>query len=414
MKERVITSAWVLLFLLALNGCRDSDERPLFEAAYVLDADSMYKAVQMLAQDSFAGRYAGSDGGKAARDYIVAELDSVPGLIRAGTDGWLQTVDVTAVAPLIPEQPDTDHPLANILAIVPGSDPLLSGEYIVLSAHYDHLGTSANGGIFRGATDNAGGVAIVLELARYLAAMPVKPRRSVLIAFWDAEELGLIGSRYFVANPTVALGKIRYMFSLDGWGDSLTDSMRSIAFAVGANVLPDLQRSLEKIPVRDDALRFYPLSNLLFPARSDHWPFQLEGIPAVHLTSGQLASRYHSVEDTPQAVRAQTLLNGARLVAQLLLDLGSAELEQPGVSLPGEGIYYRGDLDLLITALSILRDNPNDLDGAPETFTAAIPEYLELLSHWRDNPPPTSEAHGQFQAAYIPVLLAILGSGLVP
>jgi hypothetical protein len=113
-------------------------------------------------------------------------------------------------------------------------------------------------------------------------------------------------------------------------------------------------------------------------------------------------------------VRAQTLLNGARLVAQLLLDLGSAELEQPGVSLPGEGIYYRGDLDLLITALSILRDNPNDLDGAPETFTAAIPEYLELLSHWRDNPPTTSEAHGQFQAAYIPVLLAILGSGLVP
>ena len=105
----------------------------------------------------------------------------------------------------------------NVVAVIPGTD--LADEYVVVGAHYDHLGNSCRvppgsptDTICNGATDNATGVAAVLPIARSIAAQPTKPRRSVVLALWDSEEDGLLGSLFYVQNPLVPLaghGRLR-------------------------------------------------------------------------------------------------------------------------------------------------------------------------------------------------------------
>ena len=95
--------------------------------------------------------------------------------------------------------------MRNILGLIPGSDPELKNEYIIVGAHYDHvgLGNSSNsngpiGYIHNGADDNASGTAALLELAQAIKALPVAPKRSIILAFWDGEEINLLGSKHWL------------------------------------------------------------------------------------------------------------------------------------------------------------------------------------------------------------------------
>lgn len=106
----------------------------------------------------------------------------------------------------------------NIAAILPGSDPSLKREYVVLSAHLDHLGVGRpidGDNIYNGAMDNAAGSASLIEIAKSLAASPDKPKRSVLFLSWTGEEEGMLGSQYFVAHPTVPLSSIVAAINMD-------------------------------------------------------------------------------------------------------------------------------------------------------------------------------------------------------
>ncbi len=110
---------------------------------------------------------------------------------------------------------------ANVLGLLPGSDPQLADEYVILMAHHDHLGLAvqrdATGdNIYNGAIDNASGVATLLALAKEFALSTAKPKRSILLAAVGAEEQGLLGSKYFAAHPTVPVGKIAGLVNMDG------------------------------------------------------------------------------------------------------------------------------------------------------------------------------------------------------
>lgn len=115
---------------------------------------------------------------------------------------------------------------ANVLGLLRGSDPVLADQVVVITAHHDHLGTDPNAqgdGIYNGARDNAAGVAIALEIAEALTALPEAPRRSVLINFVGAEEQGLLGSLYYARNPTFPAGRIAANVNFDGagiWGET--------------------------------------------------------------------------------------------------------------------------------------------------------------------------------------------------
>ncbi|HEV7669686.1 MAG TPA: M20/M25/M40 family metallo-hydrolase [Thermoanaerobaculia bacterium] len=177
---------------------------------------------------------------------------------------------------------------ANVLGLLPGSDPKLKSEVVILSAHHDHLGIGEpdkdGDTIYNGAVDNASGCAQILAIARSFAALPERPRRSILFAFVAAEEQGLLGSKYYAEHPTFPAGKIAANVNFDGgniWGrttdltyiglgkSSLDGVVKDLAAAQGREVLPD------QAPDRG------------FFYRSDQFSFAKIGVPAIYLDAGR-------------------------------------------------------------------------------------------------------------------------------
>jgi hypothetical protein len=178
----------------------------------------------------------------------------------------------------------------NVVAILPGSDPKLASQYVVLSAHLDHLGIKNVPGdkkdddnIYNGALDNAAGIATMLEVARAAAAAPDKPRRSIVFLASTAEEKGLVGADYYARHPTVPIDKIVGNVDLDM---PLLLYPFTDVVAFGAN-----HSSLGKLVADSVAPMNITLSPDPMPeqgvfTRSDHYMFVKQGVPAVFFATG--------------------------------------------------------------------------------------------------------------------------------
>lgn len=176
---------------------------------------------------------------------------------------------------------------ANVLGLITGSDPELSDEVVVYTAHHDHLGIGTPGedgdAIYNGAFDNATGVAQVLAIARAIKALPEAPRRSILINLVGAEEQGLLGSEYYAANPTFPPGKIAANINYDGgniWGH--THDVTYIGLGKStideiATLIAEEQGRVVKPDQFADKGYFY---------RSDQFSFAKIGVPAMYLDTG--------------------------------------------------------------------------------------------------------------------------------
>ena len=175
-------------------------------SASITPADAA-RHVQALADDAFEGREGGTRGGRAAAAYIVDQIAPI-GYEPAGDNGSSYQLFGAG--------------LRNVLALLPGSDPELANEVVVIGAHYDHVGygTTRNsfgpfGFVHNGADDNASGVAGLIEVMEAVLRLPEPPRRSILFAFWDGEEQGLLGSRHFLrVRPQLLAGK-RLVFGVN-------------------------------------------------------------------------------------------------------------------------------------------------------------------------------------------------------
>jgi hypothetical protein len=175
---------------------------------------------------------------------------------------------------------------SNLIGIIPGSDPVLKDEYVVIAAHVDHLGigTPSNGDvIYNGAHDNASGVSILLGIARTFQRLKVQPKRSILIAVVTAEESGLLGSDYFATHPTVKQENIVANISLDmpfffhpildivpygAQHSSLSEPLTTAANYLNLEIGPD------------------PFPERVIFIRSDHFSFVKKGIPSLFIKSG--------------------------------------------------------------------------------------------------------------------------------
>ena len=175
----------------------------------------------------------------------------------------------------------------NVLALLPGSDPALAAEYVLMTAHLDHLGMKENGtkdSIYNGAMDNASGVSIMLAVARAFAQSAERPRRSILFAAVTAEEDGLLGSQFLAKNPVLpAGGKLVAVVNLDM--PILTyDFQDVIAFGAEHSTLgPIAQRAAKASGV---TLSPDPLPDEGLFTRSDHYRFVQEGVPSLFLMTG--------------------------------------------------------------------------------------------------------------------------------
>src|SRR5436189_1597664 len=199
------------------------------QTASALEAN-LRKHIEYLASDKLEGRRAGEPGAVLAGNYVAEQFRKVglkPGVVDGnGKAGFLQNFSYTPVrdphsTPVDPTAGSQEKNAFNVIGILPGHDPVLKNEAIVIGAHYDHLGHGGSGSlaansteIHHGADDNASGTAAVIELARMFAGQKSNKRTLIFIAF-SGEEDGVFGSKYYVNNPAFPLDKTVVMINLD-------------------------------------------------------------------------------------------------------------------------------------------------------------------------------------------------------
>ncbi|MEI6576450.1 MAG: M20/M25/M40 family metallo-hydrolase [Bacteroidota bacterium] len=210
----------------------------------------------------------------------------------------------------------------NIMGYIPGSDPKLKDEYIVIGAHYDHLGMGGpeSGSrrpdtlaIHNGADDNASGVGGILALAEYFAKNPNKPKRSIIIVAFSGEEMGLLGSKYFVGHCPVDLKKVKAMFNFDMIGRLPADSASLMISGTGTSV--EAEDLLNKYGKNQPFKIKFSTEGY---GASDHSSFYMENIPVFFFTTGA-HDDYHTPADKANKINYEgekEVLDYAKLVVE--------------------------------------------------------------------------------------------------
>lgn len=197
----------------------------------------------------------------------------------------------------------------NIIGYVPGT---VEDSFIVVSAHYDHLGMMGSHTVFPGASDNASGCAMMLYLAHYFSAHPQK-YGMVFIAF-SGEEAGLMGSRYFVKQPIMMLPKIKFLLNIDIMGDA-TEGVT----VVNATEFPQQFEQLTQINQQKNLL---PQVKKRGPAaNSDHYFFFKAGVPCFFIYSNGGKGYYHDIDDKPNTLSLEHIDHAATLFIDFLSQL---------------------------------------------------------------------------------------------
>lgn len=210
-----------------------------------------------------------------------------------------------------------DYPTQNVVGYVPGS--IQPDSFLIVTAHYDHLGRMGKQAYFPGANDNASGTAMLLEFASHYAQPANRPAYSIAFIAFGAEEAGLLGSRYFVAHPLVNLTQIRFLVNLDllGTGDEgLT--------VVNGQLLPGAYQTLVRL---NDAQHFVPnVTARGRAANSDHFPFSEQGVPAFFLYTRGGIKAYHDVLDKAETLPLTAFSGVFGLVREFLNAMGATPI----------------------------------------------------------------------------------------
>jgi Zn-dependent M28 family amino/carboxypeptidase len=220
----------------------------------------------------------------------------------------------------------------NVVGWLPGSDPNLQHEYIVMGAHLDHLGVKA-GFVFPGADDNGSGSTALLSVARAMTVNDVRPKRSVLFMWFAAEEIGLIGSKYYCDHPVLPLQNMISMLNIDMVGrneesaseraSDNVDSIHLIGSQKGRTQLHQLIQDANRYV----GFRFEYDEESIFD-RSDQYNFYAKGVPVSFLFGG-FHPDYHEPTDTIEKINFQKVISAARLyyaAAFLVADHGRFRL----------------------------------------------------------------------------------------
>jgi hypothetical protein len=230
-------------------------------------------------------------------------------------------------------EPVEKNSAPNVVGILEGSDPVLKNEYVVFSAHMDHVGVAgprgsggcrAQGGdsICNGADDDGSGTAAVVEIAQALAGLNPRPKRSVIFLNVSGEEKGLWGSEYFSNHPTVPISNVVADLNIDMIGRNWKDTI----VAIGKEH-SDLGATLNRVGAAHPELNMQPIDDIWpqenFYFRSDHYNFARKGVPILFFFNGTHPD-YHQVSDSPDKIDAEKESRVARLIFYLGVDVANA------------------------------------------------------------------------------------------
>jgi len=301
-----------ILFLMLLVACKTNSEEKTKSVTIKED-------VAFLADDKLEGRQTGTDGEKAAADYIASRFENL-GIEAKGTDGYFQNFSF---------KPKTD-PHQEVNYIVKDGDSTITGtnviafldnkaeNTIIIGAHYDHLGYGAEGSLFRGesqeihngADDNASGVAVLLNLAEKLKTK--NTGNNYLFMAFSGEEMGLLGSNYFTKHPTIDLTKANYMLNMDMVGRLKQDSTLAV-YGVGTSPI------LKQV-VKANNSKFKIIEKESGVGPSDHTSFYNSDIPVLHFFTGQHED-YHKPGDDTEKLNYEGMETISAYIIDIISDL---------------------------------------------------------------------------------------------
>ncbi len=273
--------------------------------------------VSFLASDPLEGRDTPSRGLDVAAEYIASEFRRA-GLEPAGDNGYFQTASYKGAK------------VRNVAAILPGSDRKLKRTFLMVSAHYDHIGAQGTGPaerIYNGANDDASGTSSMLALAEAFARLSERPRRSLLFIAYFGEEKGLVGSRYYAAHPLVPLARTEADLNLEHMGrtdDLEGPSVRRLS--VTGFDYSDLTDWL-KAAGQETGVTVYKHAQNSDPyfARSDNQALADAGVPAHTLVAAFIFPDYHQPGDHWEKLDYDNMAAVTRTVAVALSRLASSD-----------------------------------------------------------------------------------------
>lgn len=320
-------------------SCLNAQPSSISEIENIVTRADIELNIRFLASDELRGRATGTDELEIAARYISSWFSSNGVKTAPAYDSYYQELEVPR------RNGSGSLQTQNVIGVIEGADPDLNDEYLMLSAHYDHIGvgpaTAEGDSIYNGARDNAVGVAAVMAAGKYFADHP--PRRSILLALWSAEEMGLIGSRLFVEDPAVPLNKIIFNLNIDGGGYNDTTKVTVVGLErTGAEPLfksAAKEFGLDAIPS--------PVPELKLFNRSDNIHFARKGIPAPTFSLGftsfneEIQYYYHQATDEAQSLNFGYVTMYTR--AYILASEKIANSDEPPYWIPGDEFESAGD-----------------------------------------------------------------------
>lgn len=339
-----------LLFAVALAACVTAPPPVATDPASNIAADPITEAdvrriLSTLAADSMEGRETGTRGANRAAAFIASEMKSL-GLAPGGDSGYFQKVpfeslprtrveprlrlldSIGALSTIAPENRRVGY---NVIGIMPGSDPVLKDQVVAFAAHYDGIGIGpavSGDSIYNGADDDASGVTTVLEIARAFAKGP-PPKRTLLFMATTGEEQGILGTKWYVRQPSLPLSKMVAEMEVEmaGRPDSLVGGSGKLWMTGFDHSTMGSMLRAAGIPIVAD-----PYPQFRFFERSDNIVFARMGIPAHTLSSYNLHKEYHTPGDDVSRIDFAHLTSVARAAAAAarLLSEGPAPAWNPG------------------------------------------------------------------------------------
>jgi len=316
----MLTAALALLSLVAAPAAALT---PAEIRAAARATTSGRTVVRRLASDGLAGRDNGTPESARAQRYLLRRLQ------RLG--------DEVSRQPFV----QSGQVGTNLIAVVRGRER--PDEYVIVGAHYDHLGTRSaadgtcrasgtpGGAVCNGATDNAAGVAAVLGVGRTLRRLPARPRRSIVLALWDAEEDGLLGSLYYVGHPVEPLAASVAYVNFDILGAHLVPSLAATTFAVSSETGGPALAAAVDAAAAGEPVVVRRLSHIFGQLRSDYANFVARQVPTVFF-SDSTDPCYHTTGDDVALVDFRKLRAQTRLAFRLVATL--AETATPPTFVP--------------------------------------------------------------------------------
>jgi Zn-dependent M28 family amino/carboxypeptidase len=276
--------------------------------------------ILFLASEKNAGRFPGTKANRAVVNYIVNDFK------KQGLIPFKKSFKQKFKARLRVGKDENEKPLVNtcnVIGYFEGNDPALKNEYIILGAHYDHLGmggpsskSEKKNSIHYGADDNASGTAALLEIAEKIASNKQDLRRSIIFIAFGAEEQGLLGSQHFVDNPFIPLSQIKLMVNMDMVGRLNSEKH---VYMGGAGTFPDGVTFMQNL---GESMGLNPIVHAGSVGGSDHVSFYAKNISVLGIHTGG-HPQYHTPEDTADLINISGQQQISEYIYKALMELAT-------------------------------------------------------------------------------------------